>query len=117
METLKITLILLFFSVSILANELGDYEIEKFRQDVLAKHNQLRARHGVPNLTINPELNDLAELQAMKNHLSAKTRRPTYVGRPLGINKVTYIGTPYFSGNNKIIFYLLSKRVLLKNNY
>lgn len=99
---MKACIIILFVLVTTLwANEFSESKIESFRKSALAEHNRLRALHGAPKLTLDLDLNNLAELHAIKSCQSIKSRQPTYNGNLLGINKITYEGSRRFSGNNK----------------
>ena len=36
-------------------------DLEKFRKSALQKHNELRKKHGAPDLTLNEELNQMVQ--------------------------------------------------------
>merc|ERR1712055_1269583 len=68
-------------------------DLDKFRQDSLTAHNAYRAKHGVPALKLNDELNDVA--QEWADYLMAvdgfEHRHPNKYGENVAI---------IFSGNN-----------------
>merc|ERR1712203_260547 len=60
-------------------------DLDKFRQDSLAAHNAYRAKHGVPALKLNDELNDVAQewadyLMAVDGQLRSRHRELLIVG-------------------------------------
>lgn len=53
-------------STSVLPNEEPSDEVLTLLEQVYEAHNELREKHGVPPLMINPELVDLAQQEAEK---------------------------------------------------
>lgn len=80
-------------------NELSDDEVENFRKEALQQHNRLRARHGVPMLSFNDDLNEMAQFLAFEYSKMPIKKKLTFNGMPLGSSKVKYNLKPTYSGN------------------
>lgn len=105
-----INLVFILFNIAniVLANDFSESEIQQFRMDALAEHNVFRARHGVPMLKLNREINKIAQDQANKYSKIDVIIKPVYNNQQLGTNKLKFKGTRLYTGNhflnNKYIF-------------
>jgi hypothetical protein len=92
---------------SVVLKEKSD-KLDKFIQEALDEHNELRAKHGASPLRINAKLSALAQRIAEKyaKNPSAKPRVPSFKGSKVGRNYGFWRGASPYTGKDmtKLIF-------------